>query len=123
MGVCKPDAGITTVATHDDLSADLFPLNYGAELVGCRGGDEPELDLECSVNKVDLWDCDEGLAIKGDGHGVVAREVPVCAEKVERFVHFGLGTAYFGDDNSFVERNYLRGSQQTALLKGKCTPA
>lgn len=112
MGICKPDARTTSVATHDDLSADLFPLDYGAEFVGRRGGDEPELDLKRSVDEVDLWDCDEGLAVEGDGHGLVAREVPVRAEEVERFVHFGLGASYFGDNNSFVERNYLRGSQQ-----------
>lgn len=88
----------------------MFSLDRDAELVGCGGGDETELDLEGAVGEVDLGHCDEGCRIEGYGHGLVACEVEVCPQEVKVFVHFGLGGADFGDDDSFVEGDDLRGS-------------
>ena len=86
------------------------------------GGDETELDLEGAVYKVDLWDCDEGCGVEGYVHGLVAREVEVCAEEVEGVIHFGLGAANLGDDDSFVEGDDL-GGKSASFRQGGFTLA
>jgi len=108
VGIRKPDSRPTFATTHHDLSAYRLALDGDAEFMRGGGGDETELDLEGAVYKVDLWDCDEGCGVEGYVHGLVAREVEVCAEEVEGLVHFGLWGSNFGDYNSFVERYDLR---------------